>query len=584
MKDSFGKTGYMRFLLLSLISASLLLGCQSTGNKNEPNARSSKAEEMYTDSSPAHVENGNSPELNNMLRRFFQRYHHASLITLIPRANNPENVEQAFSRLLQSLDPLRLVLTHEEKEDFKIKYRDLFVYPLNLSPKLAQDFYTEYRVKEKLAVYEMKAWLGEKGQKALMDIPTNALKLITIENTDQIDDRRAAYLAYKLVSLNAFTSNSADALRSVEEQLDYHLSKNDLLDFSNIGLFIEALLPHSLTGIHYISEADRVKQTLPPTPHIGAALSPGPMCYSVLSVTNKSTIDAGLRPFDCIVGMTRSGKFVALGVAPFREEQDLTIGEQGETVTLHILRNNKGNIAFHDIPVTLQLDTPFDMGANADLPHTQSLDLSIAEIDSKRVAYIWMANLYDGIADITREFLNANSPELVILDLRGNDGGSLRELSSMAGLFFGNEHYGILFDSFSRTKRISSHTTRAFDGKIIVLIDAKTSAGGEFLVAAIQESLESIVIGEQTMGVPWVIQSMPLNMVYDLFDEKLGYINYPIMEFRLLDGSRVNDGVFPDIPWESDVLKQRQYGLPYLNQTDLKKDLEDVMRLSGFAQ
>ncbi|OEF49183.1 phage tail protein [Enterovibrio norvegicus] len=586
MKVLFGKTLLGKTVLkpigvVGVICASLLVGCQSTGGSS---AQTESAPKVYVPSRPASAEKGNNIALNAMVKRLILRYYKSSLDTLTPLANNPESVEQAFSRLLYNLDSIGLVLTDEEKKAFESRYRDLFVYPLNLSPKEAQDFYTEYRAKENLAIDEMKIWLAEKGPDVLKNAPKNALNLISVDDGDLIDDRRAAYLTYKLIAINAFTGSPSDTLRIVEAQLDDHKSQSDRLDFSNIGIFIEALLPQSVTGVRYISEEAYAQTTLPPTPHIGATLVQQPACYSVTSITTKSTLDTGLMPLDCIVGVTKAGKFTAMGTSHINQVQGLLTGKRGETVTLHALRNRGGNITFHDIPVSLQLDAPVDLTDSEDGIHTQGLDLSMQNVDGKRVAYIWMAYFQDGIAEATSDFLDANHPELVVFDLRSNTGGALSELSDLAGLFLGDEDFGSFYDAFGRTQRVSSETSKVFEGNIIVLTDAQTSSGGEMLAAAIQSSPQSTVIGKQTSGTPQVMQFRSLNHIYDLYDEKLGYMSYPVQEFRRLDGSRISEGVLPDTFWESELLKQSPYTLPYKTPADVENDLRDVIRLSGFSQ
>ncbi|USH01913.1 phage tail protein [Grimontia kaedaensis] len=581
MKVLFGKTVCKPFWVFGLFCSSILVGCQSTGSANTPKESAPKA---YAPSTPASAEQGYNDALNAMVNRFIRRYYKSSLDTLTPLANNRESVGQAFSRLLFNLDPIGVVLTDEEKKAFEDRYRDLFVYPLNLSTKQAQDFYTDYREKENLAISEMKNWLAENGAEVLKNAPDNALSLISADNGDLIDDRRAAFLTYKLVAINGFTDNPVETLRIIERQLDYHQSKTDRVDFSNIGLFIGALLPHSVTGVRYISEKEYEQTTLPPVPHIGATLAQKPACYSVTGITNTSTLNAGLMPLDCIVGVTRSGEFSALGDSNNAKLQELVTGMRGEMVTLHVLRNNGRNITFLDIPVPLQLDTLADFTSSENGIHTQGVDFSLMNVDGRRVAYIWMAYFYEGIAEATGEFLEANNPELVVFDLRGNQGGALPEMAGLAGLFLGDEGFGVYYDAFGRSKRVSSETSKVFDGKVLVLTDAQTNSGGEILAAGIQSSPDSTVIGKPTAGSPLVIQFRSLHHIYDLYDEKFGYISYPVMEFRRLDGSRLNEGILPDISWESELLKQSPYTLPYRNKADLEKELREVIRISGLFQ
>ena len=105
----------------------------------------------------------------------------------------------------------------------------------------------------------------------------------------------------------------------------------------------------------------------------------------------------------------------------------------------------------------------------------------------------------------------------LIVDLRGNLGGSFGALIGISGLLvdrpfnLGTE----IYRKVSQPRRISPHL-KNFKGKVIILVDKNSYSAAELFAAAFQENGRAIVIGEQSAGeaLPSLTKRLPTGAVF----------------------------------------------------------------------
>jgi C-terminal processing protease CtpA/Prc len=90
----------------------------------------------------------------------------------------------------------------------------------------------------------------------------------------------------------------------------------------------------------------------------------------------------------------------------------------------------------------------------------------------------------------------------LIVDLRGNPGGSVETLKYFAGMFF--DHDVKLFDKVER-KKTSPEVAKSerriyFPGKVSVLVDSESASAAEIFARVIQLEKRGTVIGDRTSG------------------------------------------------------------------------------------
>ncbi|GLR17539.1 carboxy terminal-processing peptidase [Portibacter lacus] len=150
------------------------------------------------------------------------------------------------------------------------------------------------------------------------------------------------------------------------------------------------------------------------------------------------------------------------------------------------------------------------------------------------------------------EKLKAENVDGIILDLRNNGGGSLRDVVQMSGLFIdegpivqvkprGREPY-VLEDEDPETK---------YDGNLIVMVNGYSASASEILAAAMQDYDRAVIVGSKsTFGKGTVQRFYDLDRAVrgngDL--KPLGEVKLTTQKFfRVNGGSTQLKGVTPDI-------------------------------------
>jgi carboxyl-terminal processing protease len=210
-----------------------------------------------------------------------------------------------------------------------------------------------------------------------------------------------------------------------------------------------------------------------------------------------------------------------------------------------------------------------------------------------KIGYIYLPEFYADFervggarcaVDVAKEVekLKAEKVEGIILDLRGNGGGSLYDVVQIAGLFIKegpvcqvkgrDESPSILKD---RDDKIQ------YDGPLAVMVDGTSASASEIFAAAIQDYQRGIVIGSSsTYGKGTVQRMIPLTPDRDLIfsdkkTEDLGNVKLTLQKFYRINGGATQlKGVTPDIilPDRFDYLKFREKDNPRSLPWDVIKE------------
>ncbi|WP_416898452.1 MAG: S41 family peptidase [Minwuia sp.] len=107
-------------------------------------------------------------------------------------------------------------------------------------------------------------------------------------------------------------------------------------------------------------------------------------------------------------------------------------------------------------------------------------------------------------------FLLDCEPDELVLDLRGNSGGTLDAVVDTAALFVGNSVVFHIRERDGVVERRKAGATRRYAGRLLVLTDRYTASGAELLVQALRRGAGALVAGETTPGHDFVHTVMPL--------------------------------------------------------------------------
>ena len=140
----------------------------------------------------------------------------------------------------------------------------------------------------------------------------------------------------------------------------------------------------------------------------------------------------------------------------------------------------------------------------------------------------------------------------LVLDLRGNGGGSLDEAIKLTGLFISAGPVVQVKDWRDEIAvRECSNNKPVYDGPMIVLTDKSSASASEILAAALQDYHRALIIGDKsTYGKGTVQTILPVERYMPFFADKsrAGSLKVTIQKFyRIAGGSTQLKGVIPDL-------------------------------------
>ncbi len=180
----------------------------------------------------------------------------------------------------------------------------------------------------------------------------------------------------------------------------------------------------------------------------------------------------------------------------------------------------------------------------------------------ERIGYIYLPKFYADFNDkngrrcsddiaIELEKLKQSDIKGIILDLRSNGGGSLRDVVKMGGFFI---EEGPIVQVKSRERRPEVLTdddpSVQYGGPLIVMVNQYSASASEILAAALQDYGRAVIVGSPTFGKGTVQRFFDLDaLVRGNSDVKpLGEIKLTVQKFfRVNGGSTQLKGVTPDI-------------------------------------
>jgi len=233
---------------------------------------------------------------------------------------------------------------------------------------------------------------------------------------------------------------------------------------------------------------------------------------------------------------------------------ELIKGPKGTTVRLQILSGDSDDEAnIKVISIVRDIIKLEDRAAKSEV-YLENPD----NADSKKLGVITIPSFYNNLSrDVKKELDKLKEQEVqgIIVDLRGNGGGSLSEATLLTGLFIDKGPVVQIRDGANRIVVNSDRDGISyFDGPLTVMVDRYSASASEIFSAAIQDYGRGVIVGEHTFGKGTVQQHRGLGRVYDLYEKPLGSIQYTIAKFyRINGGSTQHRGVLPDIAFPTAI-------------------------------
>ena len=241
------------------------------------------------------------------------------------------------------------------------------------------------------------------------------------------------------------------------------------------------------------------------------------------------------------VGQGASGPMIDITGMEISDVVGLIRGEKGTTVRIGYRKADGTN------KVTSLV--------RAEIKQEEALARSaVIEDKGKKIGYINLPMFYDDFgnangahcaADVAVEIekLKADHVEGLVMDLRFNGGGSLKEVVRMVGLFVGPGPVVQTRDGKGKLQVLESKAGQPlYTGPLTVLVNEFSASASEIFAGAIQDYKRGVIIGAATFGKGTVQTTAPLSQ------EDYGAFKLTISKFYRVDGgSTQQKGVIPDL-------------------------------------
>lgn len=383
-----------------------------------------------------------------------------------------------------------------------------------------------------------------------------------------------------VLTLKLADKNPAEIKETLEKRYKGIAKRSDQIDAEDVyQLFINAfastLEPHTNYLSPRTSENFEIRMSLS-LEGIGALLRTDGEYTVVEKVIPGGPADLSdlLHGTDRIVGIAQENEREFKDVVGWRLEEvvELIRGAKGTNVKLQILPGDEGQAAkIKEIKITRDKIKLEEQAAKSEIIDIKDngKDYKIGVVDVPTF-YIDFAAYQRGDKDYrstTRDVdkllteLKSEKIDALILDLRGNGGGSLTEATQLTGLFIDE---GPIVQVQDSSGHIEVHRDRdaniSYHGPLIVLVDRYSASASEIVASAIQDYRRGIIVGETTFGKGTVQQLVDLNNFSANNESKLGQLKATIAQyFRIDGGSTQHTGVVPDIDFKT-IFNNEEYG------------------------
>lgn len=495
-----------------------------------------------------------------------------------PSEINDNFSKQVYKKYINGIDPTKRFfiqsdvdefLKYEDKIDDLIRNKDLTFFELTNSRLLKRinesraiygaildkpfDFSIEESINvdyEKLPYAKNKSDLKERWRKQLkLSILTTVTDKLEIEKSKQKKDS-----TYKIKSFEIIEKESRESsLKSLNEYFDFIEKELDRNDWFSIFLnsIVERFDPHSF----YFSPDDKEKFDVSMSGKfegIGARLQKKNDAVEISELISGGPAWRGkeLEAGDIILKVAQ-GDEEPLDIAGMRLDDVVKKikGPKGTEVRLTVKKVD-GTIEVISI-IRDEVETEETFAKS-----------STIEKDGKKFGIIYLPKFYisfdnkderDAFKDVAIEIerLKEEGIEGLIVDLRGNGGGSLETVVNMTGLFIEKGPVVQIRTSGGKQEILSDKDPKVqWEGPLVVMVDNYSASASEIFAAAIQDYKRGVVIGSKhTYGKGTVQNIIDLNQFVrgSAFGD-LGALKTTIQKFyRINGGSTQREGVLSDI-------------------------------------
>ena len=177
---------------------------------------------------------------------------------------------------------------------------------------------------------------------------------------------------------------------------------------------------------------------------------------------------------------------------------------------------------------------------------------------------VWQLHSFTDRTPIDRVVRKAADTGALVIDVRGNGGGSIRAmLSLLSRLFVSDVHVATVHTRGGTDRLVAKGRRNAFTGPVAVLVDSGTGSASEIAARVIQIERRGVVIGDRTAGA--VMTSRVFPHTTGIHSVAFYADSITVGDVRMGDGASLEgSGVVPDevvLPSASDLAAGRDPAL-----------------------
>ena len=498
-------------------------------------------------------------QATEVISHLMQQYHYSRV------ALDDELSDQIFERFLESLDPQKSFLLAsdiEKVEKYRLEFDDA-LSNAQLDPIF--EIFKMFRAR-----VEERAQFAEQLLDSEFDFTIDEEYAFNREDAAWLSSQEAADELWRkrvkndVLNLRLTDQPEAELKETLQDRYERmerrvsQLSANEVFQLF-VNSYTFSVEPHTSYFSPRSSENFKINMSLS-LEGIGAALRTENEYTVVQRVITggPAAMSEKISAEDRIIGVG-DGELDIVDVVswPLSDVVDLIRGPKGSTIRLKVLHANDPEGTPPEI-ITLvrdkiKLEEQAAKSSIVDVLHegeTQRfgvIDLPTFYLDSAAMSQ-GQEDYRSTTRDVERLIGELTATEGgidgIIMDLRGNGGGSLYEATHLTGLFIKSGPVVQIRNAKGQVDlQEDEDASVAYDGPLAVLVDRNSASASEIFAAAIQDYGRGVVLGEPTFGKGTVQTVAPLDR-----DGKLGQLKITTAQFFRVNGEGTQfRGVIPDV-------------------------------------
>ena len=441
---------------------------------------------------------------------------------------------QHLNEYIDALDPRKLYFTAKEIEQFKARSEGLDDEVKRGELVTITDLFSAYhdRRLQRLRdlVDDLPSKIAQLDFSKDESIIVDADRITWATSTEELQERWRKQFKSDVLNLKLTDKPLDDIVDTLQKRYAYQLKSAEQVTETDVfSVYANALTslydPHTSYFSPRRTENFNIEMSLS-LEGIGALLQQDQDYTKVSRVIPKGPADkqGELQPSDRIVGVAQGNSGEMIDVVGWRLDEvvNLIRGEKGSTVRLEVIpadqyaSGERREIVIVRNEVKLEeqaaTSTIIDVERNGRTLRIGVIDLPTFYIDFDALNR-GDPEYRSTTRDVSRLLseLEAEAVDAVLLDLRDNGGGSLREANELTSLFIEYGPSVQIRHSSEQVWRDGKRRKSAFyDGPMGVIVNRLSASASEIFAGAIQDYGRGLIIGTQSFGKGTVQTLKPL--------------------------------------------------------------------------